>query len=81
MNRKSSVLQQLNLIPVYFNDESETSPDWFQISNFPLRLTAGKNLFKFRGHPTNLKIGSNIDFEVLDYNGDPIYAELVNYID
>ncbi len=81
MNRKPAVLQQLNLIPVYFNDESETSPDWFQISNFPLRLTAGKNLFKLRGHPTNLKIGANIDFEVLDYNGDPIYAELVNYID
>jgi hypothetical protein len=81
LNRKPAVLQQLNLIPVYFNDESETSPDWFQISNFPLRLTAGKNLFKLRGHPTNLKIGANIDFEVLDYNGDPIYAELVNYID
>jgi hypothetical protein len=81
LNRKPAVLQQLNLIPVYFDDESETSPDWFQISNFPLRLTAGKNLFKLRGHPTNLKIGANIDFEVLDYNGDPIYAELVNYID
>ena len=81
MNRKPAVLQQLNLIPVYFDDESETSPDWFQISNFPLRLTSGKNLFKLRGHPTNLKIGANIDFEVLDYNGDPIYAELVNYID
>jgi hypothetical protein len=81
LNRKPAVLQQLNLIPVYFDDESETSPDWFQISNFPLRLTSGKNLFKLRGHPTNLKIGANIDFEVLDYNGDPIYAELVNYID
>ena len=81
MNRKKLLLQELNLFPVYINDTSETSSDYFQISNFPLRLTAGKNLFKLRGHPTNLKTGANIDFEILDYNGDPIYAELVNYID
>jgi hypothetical protein len=58
-----------------------TSPNYFQISEFPNKLTAGKNLFKLRGHPTNLKIGGYLNVEVLDYNGDPIYHEIVNYID
>jgi hypothetical protein len=62
-------------------DTSLTSPDYFQISEFPLRLTAGKNLFKLRGHPTNLKYWRVLNLEVLDYNGDPIYYEVVNYLD
>jgi len=81
MKRKEAVYRGLEYIDVYFQDNSATSPDYFQISEFPLRLTAGKNLFKLRGHPTNLKVGGVLNFEVLDYNGDPIYTEVINYID
>ena len=81
MKRKEAVYKGLEFIDVYFNDTSATSPDYFQITEFPTRLTAGKNLFKLRGHPTNLKVGGILNFEVLDYNGTPIYSEVVNYID
>ena len=81
MKRKEAVYKGIEFIPVYFEDNSLTSPDYFQITEFPTRLTAGKNLFKLRGHPTNLKVGGVLNIEVLDYNGDPIYSEVVNYID
>jgi hypothetical protein len=80
MQRKKSVYKGLEFTPVWFTDNSLTSPDFFQISEFPQRLTAGKNLFKLRGHPTNLTPGSNLAIEVLDYNGDPVYTEVINYI-
>ena len=81
MKRKETVYKGLEFIPVYFEDSSLTSPDYFQITEFPTRLTAGKNLFKLRGHPTNLRVGGVLNIEVLDYNGDPIYSEVVDYID
>jgi hypothetical protein len=81
MERKTAVYKGLEFVPVYFEDNTLTSPDYFQISEFPTRLTAGKNLFKLRGHPTNLRVGGVLAIEVLDYNGDPIYSEVVDYID
>jgi len=81
MKRKEAVYKGLEYINVYFQDSSASSPDYFQISEFPLRLTAGKNLFKLRGHPTNLKVGGILNLEVLDYNGNPIYTEVIDYID
>jgi len=81
MERKKAVYKGLEFIPVLYEDPSLTSPDYFQISEFPLRLTAGKNLFKLRGHPTNLRVGGALGIEVLDYNGDPIYTEVVDFID
>ncbi len=81
MKRKEAVYKGLEYIDVYFTDTSATSPDYFQISNFPTRLTAGKNLFKLRGHPTNLKVGGVLNFEVLDYNGNPIYSQVIDYLE
>ena len=81
MKRKEAVYKGLQFVPVWFEDTSLTSPDYFQITEFPTRLTAGKNLFKLRGHPTNLRPGGYLNIEVLDYNGDPIYHEVIDYID
>jgi hypothetical protein len=81
MKRKEAVYKGLEFTPVYFEDTSLTSPEYFQITEFPTRLTAGKNLFKLRGHPTNLRVGGMLNIEVLDYNGDPIYSEVVDFID
>ena len=81
MKRKEAIYNGLQFVPVYFEDTSLTSPDYFQISEFPTRLTAGKNLFKLRGNPFNLKVGGALGIEILDYNGNPIYHEVVNYID
>jgi hypothetical protein len=81
MERKEAVYKGLEFIPVFYVDDTLTSPDYFQISEFPTRLTAGKNLFKLRGHPTNLRVGGVLGIEVLDYNGDPIYSQVLDYID
>jgi hypothetical protein len=81
MERKQAVFKGLEFTPIYFEDTSLTSPEYFQITEFPNKLTAGKNLFKLRGHPTNLKPGGVLGIEVLDYNGDPIYHEIVDYLD
>ena len=81
MERKEAVYKGLEFIPVFYVDKTLTSPDYFQISEFPTRLTAGKNLFKLRGHPINLRVGGVLGIEVLDYNGDPIYSEVLDYID
>lgn len=81
MKRKETVYKGLEFIDVYFTDPSATSPDYFQISEFPLRLTAGKNLFKLRGNPNNLKVGGILNLEVLDYNNNPIYTEVVDFLD
>ena len=81
MKRRKAIYRGLQIKPVWLEDKSLTSPDYFQISEFPNRLTSGKNLFKLRGHPSNLRIGGYLDIEVLDYNGDPIYYEVVNYLD
>jgi len=81
MQRKKTVYKGLQFIDVWYTDTSLTSPDYFRISEFPTRLTAGKNLFKLLGNPTTLKVGGYLNLEILDYNGDPIYYEVVNYID
>ena len=81
MKRKTAVYKGLLDLPVYFEDTSLTSPDYFQVSEFPDRLTAGKNLIKLRGNNSNIQSNTLLGTEILDYNGDPIYHEIVNYVD
>ena len=81
MKQKETLLKGLQFTPVWVEDKSLTSPDYFQITEFPTKLTAGKNLFKLRGHPTNLKVGGLLNIEIVDYNGNPIYYEVVKYLD
>tara|TARA_A100001201_G_scaffold8659_4_gene13124 strand:+ start:243 stop:8852 length:8610 start_codon:yes stop_codon:yes gene_type:complete len=62
-------------------DREPLSPDFFEIVEFPEVLTAGKNVFKFRGDPDTLVDDSKIHIEILDYNGDPLYYEVLNYLE
>lgn len=62
-------------------DTSLTSPDFFNIVHFPEKFKAGKNLFKLRAHPSNLVNFSEIFIEILDFNGNPVYYEPLNYIE
>ena len=81
MAKQRAVKKGLNTIPTYVTDTSVTSPDVFKITKLPLRFTSGKNLIKLQGNTNNLKIGTPVKVEVLDYNGDPIYSEFINYLD
>ena len=48
MERRKAVYRGLKNTPVYIEDATLNSPDYFQIAEFPERLTAGKNLIKLR---------------------------------
>ncbi len=80
---KKRQLNKLNLdrIPVYFNDTSKTSPEVFRITEFPTTLTSGKNLIKLQGNSSVLQPGTYIQVEILDYNQNPIYNEILDYVD
>ncbi len=62
-------------------DRTPSSEDYFQVTEFPETLTAGKNVFKFRGNPDTLVDDSKVHIEILDYNGDPIYYEVLRYLE
>ena len=80
---KKRQLNKLNLdrLPTYFTDTSKLSPDVFKITKFPTTLTSGKNLIKLQGNSNALQRGAFVEVEVLDYNRDPIYNEILDYVD
>jgi len=80
MKKKQPVYKGLDTVPVLFTDQSEYSPQIFDITDYPARLTAGKNILRFRGNLANLAQNAPLDIEILDYNGEPIYYEVTNYI-
>ena len=81
MKRKQPVYKGLNKTPVLVTDTSELSPEYFVITEFPKQLTAGKNVLKLRGNFDTLKHYSNIDIEILDSRGQPIYHEITNFVE
>ena len=80
MKQKQPVYRGLELAPVFYTDTSELSPELFVITEFPKRLTAGKNILKLKGNPANLRQDALLDIEILDYNNEPIYYESTTYI-
>ena len=81
MYQKKVQKSGLDTLLVEFTDNSATSPAFFDIVEFPKKFTAGKNLIKLRANPTNLVPESNIQFEILDSNGTPLYYEFVDYLE
>ena len=61
----------LDQIPVFIEDGSPDSFDYFGLTRVPRELTAGRNLISFTG-TRNLVPGSEIAIEVLDANGDTV---------
>ena len=78
--RKYNQPKGLRDLQVLVNDTSPTSR-YFEVDSFPTELTAGKNLFKIQGNQSLLAPGSDVQVEVVDRNNDPIYHEVVNYIE
>ena len=68
-------------ISIEFIDTDPTSDNFFNVLEFPTKLTSGKNLFKLRANANTLAKDSQIHFEVLDYNGDAIYYEPLDYFE
>ncbi len=66
---------------IQFTDQSQTSDNFFNIVEFPNKLTSGKNIIKLRASAGTLAQNSQIHIEILDFNGDPIYFEPLNYFE
>lgn len=62
-------------------DEQPFSDGFFNVVDFPDKLKAGKNLFKIRTNTQAFVDKSLIQVEALDFNGDPIYVEPLQYIE
>jgi len=62
-------------------DTSVNSPLYFDVTDFPQAVGGGRYVIKLRGNGLNLRTGSTIDVEVLDANGDNMYAEILDYTD
>lgn len=65
----------------YVEDRTETSPDYFSITEFPQMVGGGRYIVKFKGNGLNLKTGSTIDVEMIDAAGQNMYVELLDYVD
>jgi len=61
--------------------ESTSSPESFGITELPPYFGEGKNSFKIKPGTGFLKSGTEIQFEILDSNGNPIYWETSTYKD
>ena len=64
----------------YIEDTTENSPDYFDVQDFPLAVGGGRYVIKIKGS-TNLKIGSLVDVEIIDAQGQNVYTEIVPFID
>ena len=81
MKKAIANLQNLDRLDTYITDTSLLSPNIFNITFLPEKLTLGKNLFKLKGVPDIFQPGTDLQIEILDSNGNPIYHEVVNKID
>ena len=69
----------LDTIPVFIEDGTPDSYDYFGLTRVPRELTAGRNLISFTG-TRNLVPGSEIAIEVLDSNGDTVPVRTYDHI-
>ena len=72
-------IKDISTIEIF--DTTPLSDRYFNVLEFPDRFTAGKNLFKINAANQTLVDGSEIHIEILDYNGDPVYFEPLNYLE
>ena len=60
-------------------DKTPQSSDYFNITFLPNELVAGKNVIKVQG-TQNLVKTTEVQFEIFDSNGTPIFYEVLNYL-
>jgi hypothetical protein len=75
MAKKEPIYRGLAELSVQVEDKSINSPDYFRITKIPTEFTAGVNTIKFKGNPSLFVNESQVDIEVLDSNGEPVYYE------
>ena len=79
LRRKSKIY--LKSERVVIEDNSPLSEEFFGLNDFPKYFGEGKNSFRIRPRFGSLKPNTQIDVEVIDANGNPIYWEVPTYKD
>jgi len=79
LRRRRPYIGLKDLSSISIIDSTPFSDQYFNIIEFPDQLKAGKNLFKIKANAGTLVDGSKIHVEILDYNGLPIYHEVISY--
>ena len=79
LRRKSKIY--LKSERVVIEDNSPLSEEFFGLSDFPKYFGEGKNSFRIRPRFGSLKPNTQIDIEIIDANGNPIYWEIPSYKD
>lgn len=65
----------------YIEDTSETSPNYFDVQDFPLVLGGGRYVIKVKGNGVNMRLNSTIDVEIIDAGGQRVFCEVVDFVD
>tara|TARA_R110001592_G_scaffold119027_4_gene321775 strand:- start:4073 stop:7483 length:3411 start_codon:yes stop_codon:yes gene_type:complete len=75
---KQNLIEEYDYLTI---DEQPFSDGFFNIVDFPEKLKAGKNLFKIRTNTQVFVDNSLLHIEAVDFNGNPIYVEPLQYIE
>ena len=62
-------------------DTSPDSPNYFQVTQFSDTLGGGRYIMKLKGNGLNLRADSSIEIEVIDAEGENMFAEVTSYVD
>ena len=65
----------------YIEDRSETSPEYFDVQDFPLVMGGGRHVIRVRGNGINMRLNSTIDVEIIDSGGQRVFCEVVDFVD
>lgn len=81
MKKVKTIVRNLDQLSTYITDTSPLSSNIFNITEFPLEFTIGKNLIKLKGNSNIFQVGTELAIEILDSNRNPIYHEIIDYIE
>lgn len=62
-------------------DTNVGSPNYFRITSVPSVLCGGKNLIRLQSNSNTMYKDTKVDFEILDFNGEPIYYEILDVLE
>ena len=79
LRRKSKIYLKSERVAI--EDNSPLSEEFFGLNDFPKYFGEGKNSFRIRPRVGSLKPNTQIDVEIIDANGNPIYWEIPSYKD
>ena len=81
MKKVKTIVRNLDQLSTYITDQSALSSNIFNITEIPLEFTIGKNLIKLKGNTNLFELGTELAIEILDSNRNPIYHEIIDYIE